>query len=167
MLCGLGFDAQVAHDFANDHRRGLMTYIRKVAKHFFSAPAYPFTIYVNDVRIDTEAFLISLANSNQFGNNFTIAPKASLTDGLLDIVVVTRQNRLSMVLQTLRQVVGYNTLQEINGLNRLAGVTYFQAEALRIENPGHAPLHRDGDPAETAAVIDVQILKGAFRLIYP
>src|SRR4051812_8194266 len=29
MLCGLGFDAQVAHDFANDPARGLKTYVKK------------------------------------------------------------------------------------------------------------------------------------------
>ena len=30
------------------------------------------------MKFTTEAFFISIANSNQFGNNFTIAPKASL-----------------------------------------------------------------------------------------
>ena len=35
MLCGLGFDAQVAHDFANDPKRGLMTYVKKNSYKFF------------------------------------------------------------------------------------------------------------------------------------
>jgi diacylglycerol kinase (ATP) len=34
MLCGLGFDAQVAHDFANDPNRGLTTYIKQTVKNF-------------------------------------------------------------------------------------------------------------------------------------
>ena len=112
MLCGLGFDAQVAHDFALDKKRGLITYVQKVIQNFFTAKAHPFTLKLNNKTVKLEAYFISIANSNQFGNNFTIAPKASLTDGLLDIVIVTRQTKLSLLLETLRQVTGFNQLQK-------------------------------------------------------
>ncbi len=82
MLCGLGFDAKVAHDFAQQPRRGLTTYVKQVVKNFFTAKTYSFELSVNNNRFSTDAYFISIANSNQFGNNFTIAPKASLTDGL-------------------------------------------------------------------------------------
>ena len=95
MLAGLGFDAKVAHEFADHPKRGLMTYAQLTLKHFFSIRPFRFELKVEKETIDTEAFFISIANSNQFGNNFTIAPKASLTDGLLDIVIVTSQNKMS------------------------------------------------------------------------
>jgi diacylglycerol kinase family enzyme len=167
MLCGVGFDAAVAHAFAADPKRGLNTYIRKSMQHFFSAKAYPFTILSQNAMLETEAFFISIANSNQFGNHFTIAPKASLTDGLLDIVIVTKQNKLALLWQTLRQVRGYNAVQQLEVLNKKAGVIYLQTNALTIQNPGLAPIHLDGDPASTADVFNVQLLKGCFRLIYP
>ncbi|MCB0710112.1 MAG: NAD(+)/NADH kinase, partial [Chitinophagaceae bacterium] len=81
MLCGLGFDAQVAHDFAQQQKRGLATYVQQSAKNFFRAKPYPFELNIDGKIFDTEAFFISIANSNQFGNNFTIAPRASLHDG--------------------------------------------------------------------------------------
>ena len=37
MLCGLGFDAQVAHDFAKQKKRGLFTYAQQSIKNFFAA----------------------------------------------------------------------------------------------------------------------------------
>jgi diacylglycerol kinase family enzyme len=37
MLCGLGFDAQIAHDFAQQPKRGLSTYVKEVIRNFFSA----------------------------------------------------------------------------------------------------------------------------------
>lgn len=114
MLCGLGFDAKVAHDFAQQSKRGLITYINLAIKNFFSATTYPFEIQLADRSFAIDAFFISIANSNQFGNNFTIAPKASLDDGLLDIVIVARQNKLSLVLQILKQVRGINPLQTGN-----------------------------------------------------
>ncbi len=107
MLCGLGFDAQVAHDFANAGKRGLTTYIRKVIQNFWSAKTYPFVLESGRDSLQLEAYFISIANSNQFGNQFTIAPKASLKDGLLDVVVMMRQSKWSILLQTLRQVTGF------------------------------------------------------------
>jgi diacylglycerol kinase family enzyme len=110
---------------------------------------------------------ISIANSNQFGNHFTIAPKASLNDGLLDIVVMAKQNKLIALLQAFRQVGGYNKLQKFEVINEEASVLYFQTNEIKIENPQLAPMHIDGDPVETTNKFNVQILKDSFRLIYP
>lgn len=165
MLCGLGLDAQVAHDFANDPKRGLTTYIKKTIAGFFSAKAYPFTIEAGGKEIHTDAFFISVANSNQFGNHFTIAPKASLHDGLLDIVVMTRQSKWSVLVQAMKQVGGYNQLQKIKKLDEHAHVLYFQTEAITILNPGGAPMHIDGDPVETTGRIQIKVIKDCFRLI--
>jgi diacylglycerol kinase (ATP) len=167
MLCGLGFDAQVAHDFANDPKRGLATYIRKTVSNFFTAKTYPFVLSAHGRRIKTDALFISIANSNQFGNNFTIAPKASLNDGLLDIVVMAKQNKLFALLQAFRQVGGYNRLQKLEVINENASVLYFQTHEIKIENPQLAPMHIDGDPAETKKKLAIEILKDSFRLISP
>jgi YegS/Rv2252/BmrU family lipid kinase len=167
MLCGIGFDAQVAHDFAKAPTRGLNTYIQKTVSNFFSAKTYPFTITTDSGVLEKEAFFISIANSNQFGNNFTIAPKASLTDGLLDIVVATKQNKVSMLVQTIRQVGGFNRLvqQELSMVNK--GILYFQTTGLTISNPSGAPMHIDGDPVATANHLEINMLKRCFRLIFP
>ena len=167
MLCGVGFDAQVAHDFALDKKRGLITYVKKVVQNFFVAKPYPFTLKLDDTRIELEAFFISIANSNQFGNNFTIAPKASLTDGLLDIVIVTQQTKLNLVVQTLKQVGGFNQLQKIENIDKSTSVVYFQTPAIKINNPSLAPLHIDGEPVESEKKISVVIQPKSFQLIYP
>ena len=167
MLCGLGFDAKVAHDFAEQPKRGLVTYIKQVVKNFFSAKSYLFELTVNDQTFAIDAYFISVANSNQFGNNFTIAPKASLHDGLLDIVIVTNQSKLSVLLQTLKQISGNNKLQTATIKEKKKGVIYFQTERLIIRNLSQAPLHIDGDPAETPNILKIEIKKQCFRLIQP
>jgi diacylglycerol kinase (ATP) len=167
MLCGLGLDAQVAHDFANDPRRGLATYIKKTVSNFFSAKTYPFVLKSQGKKLETDALFISIANSNQFGNHVTIAPKASLNDGLLDIVVMAKQNKLLALLQAFRQVSGFNQLQELEVIDESASVLYFQTNDIRIENPGLAPMHIDGDPVETLSRFNVRTMKDFFRLICP
>jgi len=167
MLCGLGFDAKVAHDFAKQSKRGLATYVKQVVKNFFSATPYQFELQIGKTNLQTEAFFISIANSNQFGNNFTIAPKASLTDGLLDIIVVTKQNKLSLLLQTLKQIRGKNKLQPDIITDTQKSILYFQTEKLHIRNISQAPLHIDGDPAETPVEVTIEIQKKCFQLIQP
>ena len=167
MLAGLGFDAKVAHEFADHPKRGLMTYAQLTLKNFFSINPFRFELRFEKVKIDTDAFFISIANSNQFGNNFTIAPKASLTDGLLDIVIVTAQNKVSFVLQTLKQMAGWNVMEASSVITKKSGVIYFQTDKLEIINHSQAPLHIDGDPAETPDKLVIEIKKKCFRLIQP
>ena len=167
MLCGLGFDAQVAHDFANQKKRGLTTYVRQSIRNFLRAPTYPFTVIMEGREFVTDAFFISIANSNQFGNNFTIAPQASLYDGLVDVVVVNKMSKLRMVGSVLKQIlVGQVRLYEDIKYKRNK-VHYFHACDLTILNPGGAPLHIDGDPATTAGRLEVRVIPKAFRLIIP
>lgn len=167
MLCGLGFDAKVAHDFAQQPRRGLATYVKQVVKNFFRAKTYPFEIRIKEKTIPAEAYFISIANSNQFGNHFTIAPKASLSDGLLDIVIVSKQGKLSLLLQILKQVRGKNKPLPEMMVEGNKGVIYFQTASLTIKNLSGAPLHIDGDPAETADELNIRIQKNCFRLLQP
>ncbi len=167
MLCGLGFDAQVAHDFSKQAKRGLATYVKQSVKNFFSAKPYPFELILDGKSINTEAFFISIANSNQFGNNFTIAPQASLHDGLLDIVVVNEMSKLRIIWSVLKQISnGQVRLYEDKKYHR-NDIHYFQTKKINIKNPGLAPLHIDGDPAETATSFDIEIIENAFSLLMP
>jgi diacylglycerol kinase (ATP) len=164
MLSGIGFDAKVAHDFARQKKRGLWTYVKVSAANFFHAKTYPFSLALNGQQIDTNAYFISVANSNQFGNNFTIAPKASLQDGLLDIVVVQKMNKLQVLLAIIYQLRYGDVQESILGEHR---ILYFRAKELVITNKANAPLHIDGDPWESAERFDIRVIPSAFSLLQP
>lgn len=164
MLSGLGFDAQVAHDFAKQKKRGLITYAKQTYSNFLKAKPYTFTITADGRRVHTEAFFISIANSNQFGNQFTIAPQASLTDGLLDIVAVQKMSKLQMLFSVLHQITNGKVRERLYSKNK---IIYYQTAKLVIDNPDAAPLHVDGDPKDTAPSFNISIIPNAFRLIRP
>jgi len=165
MLTGIGFDAKVAHEFAQQTKRGLRTYAILVGKNFFSAQPYHFIIESNGLRFSTEAYFISIANSNQFGNNFTIAPKALLSDGLLDVVIVKRTAKPLLLYNLIKQILA-GKLQKMETSLKLP-VIYFQTKQLSIENSSLAPVHIDGDPSETPENLEIKILPKCFRLIQP
>jgi diacylglycerol kinase (ATP) len=171
MLCGIGFDGGVAHQFALEHRRGLQTYIRVTLSQFFRARSYPFTIALsgNGSRssFPVEAFFIDIANGNQFGNNVTIAPRADLHDGLLDIVILKKTSRLRLLLSATRQVLGGYKMTAAPVNSGKEKVLYFQTPGLSIANPEGAPLHIDGEPAPSADRFRIEIAPKAIRLIQP
>lgn len=165
MLSGVGFDAQVAHDFSTKASRGLITYTTQSLLHFFKAHPYQFEVTIDDFTFFTDAFFISIANSNQFGNNVTIAPHASLNDGLLDIVVVQKMNKAKLPFAILKQLRGNNKLQQLVDDITKKNILYFQAQNLTIKNLKLAPFHIDGEPKETAEVFDIKVWKDCFKLI--
>lgn len=167
MLSGVGFDAQVAHDFSTKASRGLMTYTQQGLINYFKAHPYQFEIILENFSFFTDAYFISIANSNQFGNNFTIAPKASLNDGLLDIVVVQKMNKAKMPFAILKQIRGNNKLIELVENLSTSNILYFQTNSLTIKNNKHAPFHIDGEPRETAAEFIIEVIPNCFQLIQP
>lgn len=166
MLCGLGFDAQVAHDFAKQKTRGLLSYANQSLKNFFSAKPYSFEVDLGETSFTTEAYFISIANSNQFGNQVTIAPRASLNDGLLDIVVVRKMSKAQLPLSILDQIAGRNEIADPRHLKK-SGIIYLQADKLSIRNKDHAPLHVDGEPRDTAKQFNIRLIPACFKLIQP
>jgi len=165
MLSGLGFDAEVAHGFASKSTRGLFTYTQESLIQFFKAHPYQFEVVLDNFSFFTDAFAISIANSNQFGNNLTIAPKADLNDGLLDVVIIQKMNKAKIPFALLQQIRGNNKLQEIMENFNNKHVIYFQTASLKIKNLKLAPLHIDGEPKETAEEVEIEIIRDCFRLI--
>ncbi len=167
MLCGIGFDAAVAHEFAKQKTRGLQTYIRISTAQFFKSKAHPFEIKIKNRTIKTDAFFISIANGNQFGNNFTIAPRASISDGLLDVVIVKKMNKFSLPFSVLHHVAGNNLPLPVSDFGNKKNIIYLQADKITIRNPSLAPLHIDGDPADTFEEFVFQVVPNCFKLIQP
>jgi diacylglycerol kinase (ATP) len=167
MMCGIGNDAQVAHDFAQTKVRGLKTYLKISALNYFKSKPYSFTIELKDKSTTLEAFFITIANSNQFGNHVTIAPRASLNDGLLDIVIVKKMNKMVLPFSLLNQIAGANKFSELHNFRNNKNIIYFQTNEVVIINKNKAPLHIDGEPHPYTEKINIKILPNAFRLLQP
>ncbi|MEK0413139.1 MAG: hypothetical protein RL070_627 [Bacteroidota bacterium] len=167
MLSGLGFDAQVAHNFARKAKRGLFNYTKESLLHFFKAQPYGFEIKLPEFSFFTDAFLISIANSNQFGNNVTIAPQAKLNDGLLDVIVVQKMHKVKLPYAILKQLSGNNKMQQLVEDMEHKNIVYFQTPSLEISNLKLAPLHIDGEAVASAQHLSVKVLPNYFTLFVP
>lgn len=82
---GVGFDAEVAHAFATGPRRGFGQYLRIGWRAFRQHRPMRQHFEADGCRYEQDAFVMTIANASQYGNNAHIAPQAHIADGWLDL----------------------------------------------------------------------------------
>jgi YegS/Rv2252/BmrU family lipid kinase len=89
-VSGTGFDGKVVKEFEKTNR-GFKNYIKVSIQTFFNyKPIEVKFITENYQQYNGRYLMLNVANTRQFGNNAYIAPKASKSDGLVDLVLVKK-----------------------------------------------------------------------------
>ena len=89
-VSGAGFDGKVVKEFEKTNR-GFRNYIKVSIKTFFNyKPVHIKFLTENYQKYNGKYLMLNIANTRQFGNNAYIAPKASKSDGLVDLVLVKK-----------------------------------------------------------------------------
>ena len=89
-VAGIGFDAHIAHLFANYGKRGFLSYIKLVMKEYFQFKEQNFSLIIDEREIKLRAFMLSVANGSQFGNNAFISPIAQVNDGIMEVCILKK-----------------------------------------------------------------------------
>lgn len=135
---GVGYDAFVSEEYAKEPTRGLVTYVRKAVENWFDYTPEQYLIETEEGMFSRTALAITCANANQWGNGFHVAPKASLTDGLIDVTIIHPIKPLNALPMPV-QILGYS-------FDKNPGVETFKTSGLTIRRATPAPLHIDGEP---------------------
>tara|TARA_R110001583_G_scaffold412_2_gene3802 strand:- start:46013 stop:46894 length:882 start_codon:yes stop_codon:yes gene_type:complete len=159
---GIGFDAEVISQYEKMPTRGLISYVKSSIKAFKS---YKFSMYeysLANEEFSIQPFLFFISNSNEMGNNITITPKASLQDGLLDVIIVPKINKIRMLFFGLLLLIRKHYL--------LKEVTYKQLDSLVIKrnNTSNFNLQIDGELyVMNNDTLKISILKKSLAVIIP
>lgn len=89
---GLGIDAMIIKKYESQKERSLVTYIKAALKSSSEYVPQTFNVSYKGVKIKTKPFLLFISNSNEMGYNLSLTPKASLQDGLLDFLIISKVN---------------------------------------------------------------------------
>lgn len=84
----MGFDAFISMKFAESGKRGPVTYLENILREGLKYKPEVYEIEDENGKSSYRAFLVSCANASQYGNNAYIAPQASMSDGLLDVIIM-------------------------------------------------------------------------------
>ena len=88
-----------------------------------------------------------------------------MSDGLLDIVIAKKTIRPVLLFNVAKQILAGKLRNIKSSLDE--PIIYFQTEKIKIENSSNAPMHIDGDPAESMEKLEIEVKKKCFRLIQP
>ena len=153
---GVGFDAVVAHDFA-DSNRGFKGYVQSIFKDLFQYKPETYHLAGEGFDIDSKAFLINFANAGQWGYDAYIAPKASVQDGLLDVAIVTEFPMtaapglaLSLFTKDIDENLHMNTIR---------------TKQMTLTRNSEGPAHIDGTPATLPAQLHVRIVEDGLKVL--
>lgn len=94
---GVGFDAHVISDFEENTTRQLFSYVKSTLRTLkkYNYKNVVELKYNNTTKL-ISPFLLFVSNSNEMGYKMSLTPKASLQDGLLDIVIVPQLSHLKL-----------------------------------------------------------------------
>ncbi len=134
---GVGFEALISDRFKNSSRRGLLTYIWLIIRNFFSYSSKRWEIDIDGRMLHEKGFIVTVANGQQFGYNFHIAPTADLQDGKLDLVVVRKFPVLAGF--------GVALLSLQGKLLESRYVHHYRGKSIKIASEYLALLQTDGD----------------------
>ncbi len=157
-VAGIGFDAHIAHMYAKTNTRGPIPYAKLMTNEFYKYKPANYKVFVNNEEIDYSAFLISFANSSQFGNNAYISPNAIIDDGLIDVCMM---KEFPMV------EVGQLAYQLFNKrMDKSKYMKIVKTNFVRIVAPQEIKGHIDGEPVNFPKEIEVKIYPKALSIIY-
>ncbi len=157
-VSGVGFDALVAWKFQHSKSRGLSSYVRIALGEFFSYQPETYDVQVDGKKSRHQAFLISLANSSQFGNNFLISPRASVCNGYFDVCILHPFHWWvipGLLLTMLRRKIDKSPYLEI-----------IRAKKVKIQHKGDI-WHLDGEAMGGGSELQVEIVESSLSVIIP
>ena len=158
-IAGMGFDARIARQFALDNHRGFFTYFKIAVKEYITFRPRLFQVITNNFIIKERAILLSIANSNQFGYNTFIAPKASITDGLADITIV-KKIPYSKILRTV-------VLLFTHKIDKSLYVNTYKADQFTVIRETGKYVNIDGEPFKMDKEVHVKVKPHSLRILIP
>ena len=137
-MAGIGFDAHISALFAEDKKRGFKGYIQSTFKEIAQYQAQEYEINVDGSIYREKAFMISIANSSQYGNNAHISPFASLNDGLLDVCIIKPFPVYKFPL------LAYRMFAKLAHQSNYVDI--YRGRDIKITRATAGPIHIDGEP---------------------
>ena len=156
---GVGFDAAVTERYEDAASRGIFTYIKATIDEYLRFEPKSYLITTAEGTFKRKAQLITCANIDQYGSNAYIAPGASPSDGLLDLVILRPVEGLQAA-----QVAIQLFTKRIRENARLESV---RGSSFVIERAEEGIVQIDGESRVMGRRIEIGIEPRSLRLLVP
>jgi len=138
-LAGVGLDAEVVRKTTADSKKALgpLSYLLTLVQVAAHKP--PRVVVETEGGRIREGSFVLIGNGRLYGGPFPVFKRASLHDGLLDVLVFQNQTHWDVVRYF--QAIAFGTHPE------LPDVEYFQTSSIKVTSSGDVPVELDGEVA--------------------
>jgi YegS/Rv2252/BmrU family lipid kinase len=157
-VAGIGLDSFVAHSFNELKLRGFIPYVWLTFKTFLELRPFHVNIKCGGEPILSEKiFVLTVANTRQFGNNAYIAPDALPNDGLIDIVLIKPFPKILGPLFILRLFT--------KRINKSKYVLHIKTDKEIVINTAETRFHIDGEPLKISGEVVIRIKREVLKVL--
>ncbi|MDX2196338.1 MAG: diacylglycerol kinase family lipid kinase [Cytophagales bacterium] len=160
-MSGAGFDAHIGKLFAESKEkgRGFQKYISTTIHEFMNYKSQNYTLSHSGKKVNINAFLISFANSSQYGNNAFIAPNANMQDGLIDVCIMKPFPPINIV------ELGYKLFTR--GIENSRYFETFKTDSIEVLREQDGEIHVDGEPVNAEKKLTIKVIPSSLNIITP
>jgi len=158
-VCGVGLDAIISERFAKSGKRGLANYIEQSIRSWKDYKAQDYTIEIDGEKMDFKAVMITIGNSDQWGNGAKVTPLADSCDGILDITVVEEFKNIEIPMLAYRLMSGT--------VNLAHNIHCYKGKNITITREDAGTAHADGDWFDADRVLEIKIIEHAIKVLVP
>jgi diacylglycerol kinase (ATP) len=159
--CGTGFDAAVGKKFANDGKRGMINYVKASVDKYITYSPKTYILKTEGKEARFKAFLVTFANSGQFGNNAYIAPNAIIDDGLIDLCILRpfpKSSTIDLGLRLFFKNIDQSPYLEVMRVSKAS---------LKRKRGQKMIIHLDGEPMTIRKKLKIKVVPGALQVMVP
>jgi len=156
-MAGMGFDAHISEVFSHGKKRGFVSYIKSSMQEIATYNEQEYHIEVDGKVYNRKAFMLSIANSSQYGNNAHISPRASVQDGLLDVCVIRKFPLWRFPEMGIRMLT--------KAAEGTSYVEIIRGKKIKVTRQMDGPIHLDGEPQIMGTAIHINIVPNSLKVI--
>jgi diacylglycerol kinase family enzyme len=157
-VAGIGLDSFVAHSFNELKLRGFLPYVWLTFKTFLALRPFKVTIKIDgEVVVSEKLFVLTIANTRQFGNNAFIAPEARPNDGIIDVVIIKPFPKILGSLFIIRLFT--------KRINKSKYVRHFKTDKEIVIETDETRFHIDGEPLDFSGKVVIRIKREVLKVL--
>jgi diacylglycerol kinase (ATP) len=156
-MAGMGFDAHISEVFSHGKKRGFFSYIKSSIQEIAKYKQQVYHLEIDGKIYEREAFMLSFANSSQYGNDAHISPHASVQDGLLDVCIIKKFPLWRFPEMGIRMITKTS--------DKTKYVEIIRGKSIRVKRNYPGPVHLDGEPQITGTDTLVEVVPSSLKVI--
>lgn len=155
-VCGMGYDAVVGKSFQEFGTRGPLPYFLIGVREFVRYKPEKLILEFNNNSLKVFPLLITISNTEQYGNGAFISPDSNPQDGILEVCIINPMSIFKAI---------YSSFKLFNKeITRIPEYKLYKTNSLKIISEKKGVYHTDGEPQQRELETNIKVINNALKV---